>query len=500
MDVFGQTVSAGRLIIEFLTACSAFSGDAKSLTARFEWDLRVIGKIQEYFNTRRAKDADHRLSLDDQRLLERTSKYLDNLSVKVQQSLHKIERKGFLSTTINKALWITRKSELLELEREVYNWTDRFGVRVLGLPKEFKHVLPTGQGERRDVQVPAVVKSNSKLQGFLALATDAKNRQAKAMLLKDPGDILSKITSIGDVSSLPLEHNKEQLIFSSRTVPANVRPGTQAFENLESDLGELSAALSCLDPSTTDIRLLRVEYYFYDPNNAQFLFAHRSPMEIFSMMTLEELIKNESFSSAITPLNRCFEMAYKLAEAVFFLHTAGFLHKNITSSSIAILRSIRINSSGTSSHDADDKAYLMGFNLIRSIEAITYKQGVRYDSLKDSQPNEDVELFQHPDRLQGMNSPRYVKAYDIYSLGVVLFQIGLWRPLSQIGRHLAAFSPPTWADELVKISPDMVGRVGERYQRLVEWCLRSTKEQAITDADFVQCVLDPLEEMRNALS
>lgn len=430
----------------------------------------------------------------------RTSRYLDNLSVKVQQSLHKIERKGFLSTTINRALWIRRKSELLELEREVYDWTDRFGVRVLGLPKEFKHVLPASQGERSDVQVPAVVKSSAKLQSFLALTADAKNRQAKAMLLKDPGDILSEITSVGDVSSLPLEHNNEQLIFSSRTVTANVRPGTQAFGNLESDLGELSAALSCLDPSTTDVRLLSVEYYFYDPNNAQFLFAHQPPTEIFSMMTLEELIKIESFSSAVTPLNRCFEMAYKLAEAVFFLHTAGFLHKNITSSSIAILRSLYINSSGTSSHDADDKAYLMGFNLIRSMEAITYKQGVHHDGLKDSQPNWDIEMFQHPDRLQGMNSPRYVKAYDIYSLGVVLFEIGFWRPLSQIGRRLAANSPSTWADELVKISPDMMGRAGERYQRIVEWCLRLTKEQAVTDVDFVQYVLDPLEEMSNALS
>lgn len=46
----------------------------------------------------------------------------------------------------------------------------------------------------------------------------------------------------------------------------------------------------------------------------------------------------------------------------------------------------------------------------------------------------ETEIFQHPDLLMGENVLRYVKEYDIYSLGVLLLEVGLWEPLRDKNR------------------------------------------------------------------
>ncbi|KAJ4856665.1 hypothetical protein T069G_10033 [Trichoderma breve] len=450
MDIFNQTLSAGGAIVKFLEACSAFSSNAKSLRTRLEWDLRVLANVQEYFHSRKLHNGDDGLAEYDQQLLDRTSSYLDCLAVKAQRSLRKMERNGFLGSTVNMALWVSRRSDIEEMEREIFHWTERFGSD-----------LEQAQG------APPVVESSSRLQSFLALNTAAKEIRAGQLLLEAPGDLLYEIEAAGDVSTLPLQHNDEQLIFSSRKVPDDVLVGTPEFEAMQTEMGELSAALSCLNPAITDVSLLGVKYYFYDPRLHRFLFAHVSPDYIFSMMTLAKSIELDPFPAISYSLNHCFKISYKIAEAVFFLHTNAHQGEVL-------------------SRDDNDEVYLMGFDLIRGEEAATYQQGT-------------FTRHKHPDRLQGAKSPRYIQSYDIYSLGVVLLEIGLWKPLKQVAHHLHKTNPAEWGRELMKITPDIGRRMGATYQGIVEWCLSVSRDQNITDADFAQAILDPLDSILSAL-
>jgi hypothetical protein len=497
MDIFATTISAGTLIVQYLAACSDFSDEATSLMARLEWDLRVLHVIKDYFDAREARNANRHLPPADQALLERTSKYLDSFVNKVQHSLRKIERKGLLHTTINRAMWIARRSDLQKIEREIREWTERFGVRVLGLPDEVRVVIPIGDEGMDKAQTPTLVKSSIRLQEFLAMSSSGKQQRAKAMLLEESRELLSGINS--GVSAQPMDYLGEQLIFSSRTVPACVRPASREFENLTSEMGELAAALSCLDP-TPDIRLLKVDFYFYNTINHQFLFAQIPPYRVVSMQTLKELIFNNTFPATGAALNQCFKLAYKLAEAIFFLHTAGFLHKNITSSSIALLRRADSPHRAVPSIGSIDEAYLMGFDIIREFESITYMEGVKKRNGQEPRPIWEFDVFQHPDRLQGGAIPRYINTYDVYSLGVVLLEVGFWKPLSQIVPHLGRSNPSGWTKELTEVVPRMNERMGERYQRLVQWCLALTGRQIVKATEFVQEILDPLEEMANVLS
>lgn len=495
MDVFATVITAGGIILQFLDACSAYSDEAKSLKTRFDWDIRVLKVLNDYFAQRQALKANQQLAPEDAALLEQTASYLDGFVSKVQKTLWKIERKGWLHDSIRRAAWIARRADLKDMEKEMFEWTRRFNVRLLGLPPELRKIIPATSGGD-EARPPAVVRSNNRLKEFLALALNAKQTRVKDMLLEDSDELASKITRRGDVSFQPLQYGTEQIIFASRRVPSGRVPGTSAFQSMVYEMGELAAALNCLDPAA-DIRLLKVEYYFYHADSNQFLFAQKPPYRTTSMMTLEEMISGDPFPKVESPLDERLKLAHKIAEAVFFLHTAGFLHKNITSSSVVALRRSHLPP-GEVVPDIDD-SYLMGFDLIRGADAITTKEGAIKES-EEPRSLWDFDVFQHPERLQGESSPRYIKTYDMYSLGVVLLEVGLWEPLRKIARDLTEEDPSGWAKELSEIVPQLGPRTGERYQGLVAWCLDLKGDHIVKDAEFLQEVLDPLEDIVNALS
>jgi len=496
MDIFSTTITAGGLILNFLAACSDFTDDAKSLKARFDWDLRAIQTVRDYFQQRLAINANNQLSPEDEALLERTSGYLGDLMRKVERSLEKIERNGWLQTAINRAMWEMRQSTLQNLEREVFEWAQRFNVRILGLPAELRAALPAAD-EGNGVGAPAVVRSSNRLREFIALAKTTKEMRSKQMLLEDPDEIISEIEDTSNIATLPLEHGDKQLILSSRRIPQSVTPGSARFNRMLFNMGELAAALNCLDPAA-NICLLRVEYYFYYEASRQFLFAHAAPYPTTTMMTLEEMITFDAFPKAYSPLNKRLKLAYKLAEGVFFLHTAGFLHKNITSSSIVALQRPD-NSNETGSSSIDD-VYLMGYDLIRGTQEKTSKEGANRDGEEGQRSIWEFDIYQHADRLKGMSASTYIGTYDLYSLGVVLLEIGFWQPLIEIVGNLYEVQPSGWTGYLVRAAMKLSPRIGIRYQRLVLWCLKLGGNQNVNETEFMETVLDPLEDMANAMS
>lgn len=201
--------------------------------------------------------ANQELALEDAALLEQTATYLDGFVSKAQKTLRKIEREGWLNDSIRRAMWIARRADLKGIEREIFQWTRHFNVRLLGLPPELRKIIPTASG-RDEANPPAVVRSNNRLREFIALASSVKQARAKDMLLENSDDLASKVTRRGDVSFQPLPYGTGQIIFASRGVPPGRIPGTPEFQSMIYEMGELAAALNCLDPAA-DIRLLKVE-------------------------------------------------------------------------------------------------------------------------------------------------------------------------------------------------------------------------------------------------
>ena len=108
-------------------------------------------------------------------------------------------------------------------------------------------------------------------------------------------------------------------------------------------------------------------------------------------------------------LNTRMTLAKQLANSVFYLHTTGFVHKNIRPETILLF---------DRPHDETTLSFLVGFEQFRLIENTTNRIG-------DGIP--ERELYRHPTR-QGNDPERdFVMQHDIYSFGVCLLEIGLWR-------------------------------------------------------------------------
>ncbi|QKD61236.2 uncharacterized protein FOBCDRAFT_233090 [Fusarium oxysporum Fo47] len=495
MDVFGTVITSGTLILQFLGACADFDDAARRLQAEFDWDLRALEAVQTYFQQRASQSANNELAPKDAALLDRTATYLEDLVSKVQRSLGKIERKGFVGKVVNRGLWIARQADLKEMQQEVHNWTTRFHVRVLGLPEELRTVIPVAN----ESEAPAVIKANDKLRNFVQTATSIKQARAKEMWLENSDKVTSEIVSWGSASFLPLPLDGEQLILSSREIPPDVMDGTKIFEDLKSDLGMLAAALNCLDPAV-DLRLLKVEYYLYHAKSRQFLFVHKAPRPTIAMLKLQDAVDCDCFPNTKSPLNERLKIAVQLAEAILFLHSAGFVHKNVTSPSVTMLEWSDSPSQNVASGPNLQNAYLMGFDLIRDIEARTYQEGAIEETHSDPNWVWNFGIYQHPDRLVGAKSLRYTKTHDIYSLGVLLLEIGLWQPLKAALQRLDKGKSTSWADDLLKIVPKLASRVGRRYQEVVAWCLALDGKSIVKEDDFVNHVLKPLEEIVNSIS
>jgi hypothetical protein len=65
MDVSTTVITAGGLILRFLDACSAYSDEAKSLKTRFDWDIRILQVLSDYFAQRKALKANQQLAPED---------------------------------------------------------------------------------------------------------------------------------------------------------------------------------------------------------------------------------------------------------------------------------------------------------------------------------------------------------------------------------------------------------------------------------------------------
>lgn len=506
MDAFGTALATTTLVVQYVSACAAFASQAESLAARFEWDLRAMQIIKDYFNP---SGQNLKLLPQGENLLQRTMVYLDRMVIKAQKKLNIIQRKGFLSQVALGASWIVRRSDLEELEAGLFAWTQRFGVHVLDLNLNLRNSVQTQYNPR--CPVPRVVRSNDRLRDFAHLTMQEKKARANHLLLQDANKLASRITNSPFITCTPLrtdrkgtdleESGDNELIFASRMVSQKVLGDTQAFASLREDMGILAAALNCLDHDA-NIRLLKVEYYFYHEQMGQFVFAHHPPHSVESMTSLEKLLSVDSFPKVNTPLDQRLKLAYKLAEAVFFLHTADFLHKNITSSSIVVFEnseeSDESDGSDTSNTDLAN-AYLMGFDLIRGAETRTTKEGA-VKEVDTSRSIWEFDTYQHADRQQGARSPKYVKVYDVYSLGVVLLEVGMWQPLSTIAPDLDKKDPKDWSTELSDIAiKSLKPRSGAKYSRLVSWCLALDGDDGMKETDFTENVLDPLEEIAEAL-
>jgi hypothetical protein len=213
-----------------------------------------------------------------------------------------------------------------------------------------------------------------------------------------------------------------------------------------------------------------------EPNKTRSLILYRSPQVLFETQetpTLHALI----LARAKLTLGGRFRTARALAATLLTIHTSGWVHKNVCSRSVLMLPS--------SVNDLESLPYLVGWDIARPLEAQT-----SLHELFELEPN----LYRHQQRF-GKPTHKFSNEHDIYSLGVVLLEIGLWTTMSTLfARPLEknARIETTQQHALFKRVGGMVGdmatglelkrEMGEGYAGVVQKCLTWRPSESQEDA------------------
>lgn len=233
--------------------------------------------------------------------------------------------------------------------------------------------------------------------------------------------------------------------------------------------------------------------------------------------TLFKAIQESQHSSKLPDVADRLRMALALSISVFQLMAAGWFHKGITSSNIALMSATKTAENqnpgeGSKSSPFSSDFILLGFQVARS--------DANGQVSRDPAVSRSFDSYRHPAGVsiewgtqRYMQAGGYRREFDIYSLGAVMAEIGLWHSLEYIrGREDAkrqrtgqpALSAVEWSAFLRgKVRDEMPGAMGGRVAAVVDWCLgvgagMNPQPGHIGSllSGFEECVLRPLMACR----
>ncbi|KAI1112101.1 hypothetical protein F5Y14DRAFT_423167 [Nemania sp. NC0429] len=283
------------------------------------------------------------------------------------------------------------------------------------------------------------------------------------------------------------------------------------------DLRDLARKLSHDNPSTFNLLPCKGVIQHIDatttgmPARVTFTIVFRTPPNLKYPRSLRgELV---SKIEGVT-LSDKFDIARQMATSISYVHTFGFVHKNICPETMVTFTEPRAFSCRT--------LFLIGFGSFRKDEGMTYRIG---------DDKWEKNLYRHPSR-QGLNpSDEYVMQHDIYSLGVCLLELGLGKSFvdydAKDGRPVLSpllspliglqgdttllSNPDALKKHFVRLACDELPRyMGRRYAAVVKTCLTCLDrentdfgdEQEFLDSDgvvvgvrYIEKVLSQLHEI-----
>ncbi|OLN95463.1 hypothetical protein CCHL11_05176 [Colletotrichum chlorophyti] len=234
-------------------------------------------------------------------------------------------------------------------------------------------------------------------------------------------------------------------------------------------------------------RSKRIGYVFGAPESAldyeKRAHTFRCDVDENPPVNLASMLEDESATPPL--LGDRFRLAFTLASAFSLFHAAGWLHKGLHSGNILFLR----EANGTISVT---EPFITGFQYARRQNQASLSRG----------PLESKKLmhYYHPDAAAGFS-----KRLDLYSLGIVLCEIGRWAtmPSRMPTQKLKKLSSrEAWRNYILGSRLEELGwRMGEQYRSAVRVLLQcdlpddnSRLGHAFFAQEFQKKVLQPLSK------
>ncbi|KAH8684314.1 prion-inhibition and propagation-domain-containing protein [Tricladium varicosporioides] len=266
-------------------------------------------------------------------------------------------------------------------------------------------------------------------------------------------------------------------VYSHRGGDENVLVEWKFFDREASDSARV-AQLSRLDGLArvlhasvrpTELCVPRCLGYISDDWHPRVGFVFEFPARNTALDSLYDLLEHE----AIPFLGDRFKLAFQLSLSLSLLHTSGWLHKGIRSQNIVFASDPLSENEGNGIPNLKNPS-ILGFEYSRPDSL-----NVESDLVTLADPSQY--MYQHP-RAQGPARERYSRAYDIYSLGILLLEIGYWRRISEFWHE--DYTMDSFREDLCSFHvPNLGSKVGKIYMEVVQTCLASDLADGFADEE-----------------
>ncbi|KAF3000785.1 hypothetical protein E8E13_005487 [Curvularia kusanoi] len=208
--------------------------------------------------------------------------------------------------------------------------------------------------------------------------------------------------------------------------------------------------------------------FFYSPRRSTFGlvfdFPHAGPLDHKALepLSLHSLLKDTFDRPKDHPiLDDRFWIAHKLCQSMSDFHLVGWLHKGLSSFNVLFFPT-----SGLLEDDWFRQPYVVGFSHSRPDEVSSYTGGPE---------SARTNYYQHPSYFV---DKKFCAEYDYYSLGLVLLEIGVWCPLSNIIKKHQRDSYEQIRQFLIeKQLPLLKKSMGRHYYEAVKSCLQVDRDR-----------------------
>ncbi|KAF4339483.1 hypothetical protein FBEOM_6604 [Fusarium beomiforme] len=496
MEVLGVILGCTSLALDiFNFATAELEGrGTDTLILSLKHDVALLRDFARIFNAAAQSD---QIPQADKFLLNEICLALQPSLARIHSTIVRRKMSALTASPARKAVdkvhgFLYGKAELQGISNDLFQWTERYHVRFGLLPVALQTRLlaqDTGENSSKDMKElrETFIRLTARSQSTVG---DGLCKTEQVVALR-PGQTSSRMFATMDQKTVIVEFRAHKVTLAGKDL-----------KEFESDVAALARLLSGTDPLLC--RTLKGEGYFHQPSRHAFGFIYQFPKtakvpdDATSPTTLLDLIKttrptaNKPGQVELIPakhaLEQRFELARKITSAVMYVHVMQYVHKSIRTSNI-----VMFPKKGTSVSDTDKfpkilgEPFLCGFETARHDKATSDQQGDAHWLYN---------IYRHPKR-QGLHpQERYTMNHDLYSLGVVLLELGLWRPLTSMGLKDPKTVSGSVKEHLKKLAMSGLPVVmGTKYRDVVLFCLDIDGDGQISNSTVVEEVLKKIEEL-----
>jgi hypothetical protein len=216
--------------------------------------------------------------------------------------------------------------------------------------------------------------------------------------------------------------------------------------------------------------------YFNDEDGGRFGLVFKKPRRASTEapVTLHSLLTaTDADGEFIVPsLADRINLMRLLSETIERLHAVDWLHKGLRSANILFFKDSNTKDINFSN------PYISGFEYSRP--------AARKDMTEKPSDNLASDVYRHPFVQRNNNRGGFKKSHDLYSLGILLFEIAYWKPLDKV-LGIDVESP--------RAKPKEVYQVRDRLLSEPKWLRNIKSHQGDTVEDIIRVCLEDFDEV-----